>query len=388
MDLQQKIKSHLNDIIDEIIEIRHQIHQYPEIGFDLDNTIKTVKDFLIKYGLNPIMCGKAGVICKIGDADKTILFRADMDALDIQEETNLEYKSKNNYMHACGHDMHTAILLGVAYILSKLKDKLDVNIILMFQPAEEILSGAIDMLKTKMIENLDAAFMLHVMSATKFKTGVMIIPPKGVIAPAACHFKIIIKGFSSHVGLDGVINPIDIATAIIKGIRQITNNENDSTINITSFKSGSNYNVIPSDATLLGTIRSYDLKELEYNKKRLEELSSRIANSHNGNLVIQFNNYCPNFICNEKLVNYCYNMLYDIFGENVIKIKSLSKKSFASEDFSYFSHLYPTAMFSLSAGAICEGYNYQLHNPKVMFNDNAIAKGINALLILALNFNK
>ncbi|MBE6138075.1 MAG: amidohydrolase [Erysipelotrichaceae bacterium] len=387
MDLHRRIIKAANKIKEELIEIRSKLHQNPELGFELDNTISLVLSKLIEYGYEPVKCGKAGILAVIGSGEKTVLLRADMDALSIKEEADVMCKSKNNYMHACGHDMHTTMLLGAAKILKEIESNLAGRIILMFQPAEETLEGAKDMLNTKKISNVDAAIMIHTSTGTQLKSGSIIIPPKGVIAPAACHFKMTITGSASHGGMPALgVNPIYISTSIVSRINQMMKNENDDClITITALNSGNSSNVVPEAAALLGTIRAYDINVLNYYKKRLEEIGNRITNSENGHFVIEYPSFCPNFICNENLSKIAYTSLYEIFQEKVRKIEEIDHKSYASEDFSYVSHLYPSCMILLSAGGVMDGYKYPIHHPKAKFDSNILPNGAIIYSVLAIN---
>ena len=162
-----------------ILSNRRALHQMAETGFDLKETLPFVKQELADMGLQPMDCGRAGVTALVGGKKpgKVFLLRADMDALPIQEEADVEFASKNGRMHACGHDMHTAMLLEAARLLKAHEDEIEGTVKLMFQPAEEIFEGSHDMIEAGLLENpkVDAAMMIHVMAGMTLPAGKVVI---------------------------------------------------------------------------------------------------------------------------------------------------------------------------------------------------------------------
>lgn len=393
MDLHKKIIDYANDIKEELFLVRNEIHQNPEIGFELNNTITLVEDKLKEYGYNPRRCGRAGVVAEIGKGNKCILLRADMDALPIKEEANACCKSKNNNMHACGHDMHTVILLGAAKLLKKYEEKLNGRVKIMFQPAEELLQGAKDMIDNGVLDKVDAAMMIHVSTATPFETGSIFVAPVGVSAPAASHFEITINGVSSHGGMPEVgVNPIIAAVNIINGINSIASSEvsinDNSIITITSVNSGNTTNVIPDKAQVLGTIRSFDDNTMNYLCNRINDLIKNTLNTYRCKGKINYISKCPTLINDKNLNNLANEILKEIFSNKVIDIEKIKGKSSGSEDFAYISQEIPAIMISLSAGSIDEGYEYPLHHPKAKFNNEAISTGVIIYAAIALEYLK
>ena len=179
---------------EKMISDRRFLHTHPETGFDLSETKAYVRQQLEAMGYTPISCGKAGVIAIAGGKKpgKVFLIRGDMDALPIQEEAEIDYPSKNGNMHACGHDMHTTMLLEAARILKKHEEELEGTVKLMFQPAEEIFEGSKDMIDAGLLKNPDvnAGMMIHVVSGMSFPNGTVIVCDGGVSAPAADYFTV------------------------------------------------------------------------------------------------------------------------------------------------------------------------------------------------------
>lgn len=187
-------------------DTRRRLHSFAECGFSLPKTTEFVKSALHSMGCTPKNCGRSGIVCTLSASSPklpAVLLRADMDALPIKEETSLAFRAENGCMHACGHDMHTAMLLGAAQLLKKHEDRLKAPVRLVFQPAEELLSGAADMKKAGVLTGVGAAFMLHAVPAVPFSSGTLLLPPDGVGAPAACFFELEVCGESAHVGESG-----------------------------------------------------------------------------------------------------------------------------------------------------------------------------------------
>lgn len=244
---------------DEMVENRRYLHKNPELGFDLPLTTEFVIEKLKEIGLNPKRIGKAGVTATIGKGGKTILLRADMDALPTKETTDFEYKSCNEYGHLCGHDMHTTILLGAASILKKNEDKLNGRVKLMFQPAEEIGQGAKDMVEAGILENppVDVAMALH-MNASE-KPGK--IEYKEDIASASMDSWLMeVQGKGGHSSTPHLaVDPLMIVNTIYTNLNSLVGKEVDpfetAVLTIGKMGGGSAANIIPDTAVLEGGVR-------------------------------------------------------------------------------------------------------------------------------------
>lgn len=190
----EELLKEANLLQETIVSNRRYLHSHAETGFDLKNTLAFVKKELIDMGYEPIECGKAGLIALAGGKKegKVFLIRGDMDALPIKEESDVEFSCQSGKMHACGHDMHTSMMLGAARLLKKHEDEIEGTVKLMFQPAEEIFEGSKDMIKAGVLENpkVDQALMIHVMAGMPFNAGTVIVPVPGIGAPAADYFEI------------------------------------------------------------------------------------------------------------------------------------------------------------------------------------------------------
>ncbi len=377
-------------IENEILQNQRYLHQNAEVGFDLAKTVEYVKSRLEKIGCRVEFCGKNGLVALIGmEKGPTFLLRADMDALPIKEESESECACKNGNMHACGHDFHTAMLLGAARLLKNHEKELKGTVKLMLQPAEEILSGAKNMIENGVLENPkpDAALMLHVMAGLPLKTGTIIVA-NGVSAPAADYFTINIQGKGCHGSTPQQgVDALTIGAHILIALQEINARElgvsDEATITIGRMNGGVTGNVIADKAILEGTLRAYDEEVRRHIKKRIGEITQGIANTFRGKGTVDFGNGCPPLKNDGELSKEVEGYLTKLFGEeqvlNMEKIGGRTNKSGGSEDFSYISQQVPSLMLALAAGNSEDGYIYPQHHPKVRFDERVLPIGSAAL---------
>lgn len=377
---------------EELVRHRRWLHQHPEVGFDLIQTKEYVRKELMALGLEPRDCGTCGLIADIaGKPGKTFLLRADMDALPIPEEADVEFAAENGHMHACGHDFHTAMLLGAAKLLTENRQALQGTVRLMFQSAEEIFSGAKDMIAGGALEGVDSAAMIHVATATPMPTGTVIVAPAGVSAPAAAYFTIRVQGegchgAAPHKGVDA----LTAACHILIALQEIPARELPSTLGavltIGRLKAGTADNAIAGSATLGGTLRAFEKETVEFLKARLEAISRGIAASFRCDAAVEFSRSCPPLVNDPELCEKAFKILSPRLGaDRVLNASALDRSAAGgSEDFAYVSQEVPAVMLSLSAGSATEGYTQPLHHPKVTFDEGALWVGAAALTILAV----
>ena len=378
------------EIEKEIIENQRYLHQNAEVGFELSKTAKYVKSKLEELGCQVIPCGKNGLIALIGKGNgKTFLLRSDMDALPIKEEADIECTCKTGNMHACGHDFHTAMLLGAAKLLKNHENQINGTIKLMFQPAEEILSGAKNMIENGVLEKPkpDGALMLHVMAGLPLKTGTIIVA-NGISAPAADYFTINIQGKGCHGSTPQQgVDALTIGAHILIALQEINARElgvsDEATLTIGKMNGGTTGNVIADKTVLEGTLRAYDEEIREHIKKRISEITQGIASSFRGKGTADFGNGCPPLKNDGELSKEIEGYLTEAFGEewilNTEKMGGRTNKSGGSEDFSYISQEVPSVMLALAAGNSEEGYIYPQHHPKVKFDEKVLPIGSAAL---------
>ncbi len=374
------------EIENELIKNQQYLHRNAEVGFELTKTTEYVKMALEEIGCEVTPCGKGGLISHIGNGNgKTFLLRADMDALPIKEETDIDFACKTGNMHACGHDFHTSMLLGAAKLLKKHENQINGTVKLMFQPAEEILSGAKNMIENGVLENPkpDVALMLHVMAGLPLKTGTIVVA-NGVSAPAADYFTINIQGKGCHGSTPQQgVDALTIGAHILIALQEINARElgvsDEATLTIGKMNGGTTGNVIADKTILEGTLRAYDEEIRAHIKNRISEITQGIANTFRGKGTADFGNGCPPLKNDRELSEEIERYLTEAFGENLVlnmeKMGGRTNKSGGSEDFSYISQEIPSVMLALAAGNSEEGYLYPQHHPKVKFDEKVLSIG-------------
>ena len=368
-----------------LIKIRRDLHRHPETGFDLAYTKERVRQELINMGYEPQDCGKAGLVASVGgkQSGKTFLLRADMDALPLTEEADVDYISENTgKMHACGHDMHTAMLLGAAKILKEHENDIKGTIKLMFQPAEEIFQGSLDMIANGILENPkpDAAMMIHVTAGMPMPSGMYLISSGGISAASCEQYHITVAGKGGHGSTPHLaIDPITAAAQIHLALQEIRSLELDSStygvFTTCKFQAGNASNIIPNTAEMWGTIRTLDPDEKVGTqiKTRMEEIAKGIGLAMRCDVTVEFYDYCPCMMIDKDLSNSIFGYMRELYGPAVQSISSGA--SGGSEDFAFISHKIPTVSLFMSAGNINEGYEYNLHNPKLKLDDSVLWTG-------------
>ena len=374
---------------------RRHLHRNPEVGFELQETKEYVRTQLEAMGYSTENCGKCGLTATLEGSrpGKTILLRADMDALPIREEADVDYAARNGNMHACGHDLHTAMLLGAAKLLMDNRQELGGNVKFMFQPAEEILSGAKDMIQDGILEGVDAAAMIHVAAGVPLKTGTVIVAPAGISAPGAAYFSIHVQGKGCHgaAPYQGV-DALSVAAHILLALHQIHARElpaaTGSVLTVGHISGGEADNAIADSAVLRGTVRAFEDETMEFLKKRIEDISRGIASSFRAEAAVTFSRECPALKNDAGLCKLALDFLLKDLGQNaVFSAGPLDRNGVGgSEDFAYVSREVPSVMLSLAAGSPEEGYRYPLHHPKVTFNEDALPVGAAALATLAIKY--
>ena len=365
----------------EMVSIRRTLHRHPEIGTCLPNTKEFVKNQLFEMGYEPVEICESGIVASISGAapGRCILLRADMDGLNIREMTELEYKSENGYMHACGHDMHTAMLLGAARLLRNYQSKITGTIKLVFQPDEEGFTGAKAMLKAGVLEQPvpEAGMALHVHSGTP--SG-LILCGQGTTMAGCTLFRISVKGIGCHGAMpENGVDPINIAAHIHLALQEITAREiaakTPAVITIGKFSGGQAPNIIPQDAVIEGTIRTFDKSLSAEILQRITVISKATAEAFRGTVTVEELSSAPPLINNPQLTSQMTGFITELFGEKSIYL--MDGGGMGSEDFSSFTYELPCVYLLIGAGTAEENpqYGMPMHNEKVIFNEEILAKG-------------
>ena len=379
---------------------RRTIHRNPEIGFDLPKTRALVKQALTEMGYQPQDCGKAGILALAGGKrpGKTILLRGDMDALPIFEESGEVFASEvPGRMHGCGHDMHTAMMLGAARLLKAHEDELEGTVKLEFQPAEEIFQGSPDMLAHGLLEDphVDAAVMFHVLGGMPLPLGEVLVPGGGITMASCEQYHIVVHGKGGHGSMpENCIDPITAAAHIHIALQEINARElsqNDFGVLTTGrFAAGAASNVIPDTAEMWGTIRTTDPenKSGALIKQRMTEIAQGVAAAFRCTAEVTFSDFCPCMVVDETLSKDAFGYLSEMLGQGVMDMTSLTggKPGGGSEDFAFVSHEVPTVSLFLACGGPAQGCRYSQHHPKVRFDDSVLYKGSAAYGYVAMRW--
>ncbi len=375
---------------EELTKKRKYLHAHAETGFALENTLDYVKSELSGMGYTPEPCGRAGITALAGGKKpgKVFLLRADMDALPIREQSGVEFASENGCMHACGHDMHTAMLLGAAKLLKKHEDELSGTVKLMFQPAEEIFEGSRDMIRAGVLENprVDAALMIHVMAGMPFAPGTVIVSDPGVSAPAADYFEIRVRGKGCHGSMPNMgVDPLTAAAHILIALEEIRTRElamNDrAVLTIGTFHAGTAANAIPDEAVMGGSLRTFDEGVRTKVKERMTDIAAGIAKAFRAEAEVIFGSGCPTLRNDKALSEDAHRYVRELLGAGrAFTVAELSagggaSGSAGSEDFAYISQEVPSIMLALAAGQSEKGYAYPQHHPMVKFDNDALDTG-------------
>ncbi|NOZ47646.1 MAG: amidohydrolase [Chlorobi bacterium] len=391
------IKKRIDEIFNELVAIRRDLHMHPELGFEEFRTGKKITEFLgtknIEFQTGIAQTGIVGLIRgKKSVNNKTVALRADIDALPVTEETDLKYKSTvNGKMHACGHDVHTTILLGTAQILQEMKNEIDGNVKLIFQPAEETSGGAMPMIEDGVLENPTVDYVLGLHAMPYIDVGTVELK-YGKLNASSDHVKITIKGESGHGAQpEKTIDSILVASHVIIALQTIVSRNispsNAVVLSIGRIKGGVGENIIADNVTFSGILRTLDDETRNFAKKRIKEIAENQARAFGAEAIVEFE---PGY---ESLIN--HNFVVDVIKEESEKL--LGKKNvvfkdapgLGVEDFSYFTNRVPGAFYHLGCGNSKKNIDKPLHSNKFEVDEECIKYGIllqvNATLKLLAN---
>lgn len=401
----QELSNDFKNIEAKVIEWRRHFHQNPELSNREFNTAKKIAQHLKTLGLkvqeNVAKTGVVGIL-KGKKPGKVVALRADIDALPVIERNNLPFKStvKTTYlgkevgvMHACGHDTHTAILMGVAEVLANNKDKINGTVKFIFQPAEEGApegeeGGAELMVKEGVLKNpdVDAIFGLHISSG--FDINTISYKPGGIMA-ASQSFKIKVNGKQSHGSRPWTgIDPIMISAKIIDGLQTIISREANLTneaavITIGKIDSGVRSNIIPEAAEMIGTLRTLDYGMQKQINDRMKEMVPAIAKAYRATATIEIEKGYPITYNNEALTAQMLPTLEKVAGkENVNKIKAIT----GAEDFSFYQKKVPGLYFFLGGKNPKNNNPFPHHTPDFMIDEAGMLLGVKTMTQLTLDF--
>jgi len=374
---------------DEIIALRREFHENPELSWKEIRTGNRVEEELKKMGIEVERMAKTGVvgILKGREDGKVVALRADMDALPVEEANHdLPYKSKNTgVMHACGHDSHTAMLLVAAKVLSELKDQIKGTVKFIFQPAEETIQGAKAMLEEGVMNGVDAILGIHVWS--QLSTGKVSVQ-SGPRFAAGDRFKITVKGKGSHGaaphhGVDAIV----AASAIVSNLQSIVSREIDplepAVVSLGTIKGGFNFNVICNEVVLEGTTRSFNQDIQTRYPSMIRRIIDETAASFKATAELEYIVGSLSCINDPEISRIAQHSITKLYGEEVI---AHFEKIMGGEDFAYLNQDVPGIIAFLGGGNEVKNTTYPHHHEKFNIDEDALPVGTSLYAQFALDF--
>lgn len=392
LDSTAKIKAAVNKISDKIIEIRKKIHQNPELSFQEEETAALAAAEMKKLGFKVVEnIFETGLVATFtnsnSESDKTLLIRADMDALPIQEKNDLSYKSqKSGVMHACGHDGHTAILIGTAMVLKELAAEFSGKIKFVFQPGEETSGGADGMIKAGVLEDpkVDAALGLHLWGSTPYG---VVEYKAGPFMAAPDRFDLTIIGRGGHAARPhNTIDPIPIGAEIISALQTIVSRKVDplesAVISVCKFSAGSTHNVIPDQAEIKATVRSLKEDLRQQLAADIESVIKNICNIYDADYKLDYIFGYPAVKNDAVMTDLLASSAAKILGP--ARVQKRTKAEMGGEDFSYFGLEVPSVFYFLGIAPAGKVINH--HQADFKFANDILKDGVAVMAQTAIDF--
>lgn len=386
----QDLKKSIDNIFPQVVAWRRQLHQHPEIAYEEFKTSELIEGVLkaadIEITRYPNSTAVIGTLVG-GLPGPTVALRADMDALPLQEETELEFSSQiPGRMHACGHDLHMSNLLGVASILAAKRDQIPGTVKFIFQPAEESGdSGAIKLVEAGVMEGIDKVFALHMQP--ELPTGQISITP-GYATSNSDYAYLTVIGKGGHgAHPEGATDAIVIAAEIVGSLQTITSRtlaaQEAGVVTVGTFHAGTVRNIIAEQAELQLSLRSLTDKTRDLLKTRIEQIAHGITTAHGATYKYDYSYGYPAVFNHEDAIAELLAAAKPVLGEDNVIINP--EASMVGEDFAYFAQKAPGVLFWIGA-RVPEGETaYPLHNPKVRFNEDCLKLGMEIMLNLIFN---
>jgi len=385
------IREHIQHILPALTTLRHELHAHPEIRFEEVWTSDRIAAFLEEAGV-PFSRGYAkgtGIVAVLeGEGPRTVALRADMDALELQEETGVPYASKiPGRMHACGHDGHMSCLCGAVHALAAQREDLRGTVKFIFQPAEEQAAGGRFIVEEGVLDGVDAAFALH--AWPQYAAGTAGAGTGSVMA-AADFFRIEIRGLGGH-GADPAtaVDPIVTAAHIITALQTIASRETNpwdaTVVSVARVEAGTTSNIIPDTAWMEGTFRSLTEPVRQRMRAAIERIAGDVARAFRATAQVSFGkNPYPPTVNDPEMSVFARDTIQDILGQG--SLVPVTHPYMTAEDFSFYLERVPGAFIFLGNSDQQGGEVPPLHSPRFNFNDAALPFGAEILATLALRF--
>ncbi len=383
-------------IKDTLLAHRKYLHQNPELGLDLPLTAAYVEEQLKKMGYEPQRIGSSGIVVTVGKGGgKTFMIRGDMGALPVEELADVEYKSTNGNMHACGHDCHAANMLGAAQLLKAHEDEIEGTVKLMFQPAEETMDGAKMMVDAGVCQGVDAAMGMHVFTNMPMPVGTVALMGSTARMAAVDWFEIHIQGKGCHGAQpNNGVDPLNVMVHIHTALQAINARELDPSDNLVltigQMHGGNTSNVIPDTAMMSGTIRTLKNETRAMVKSRMEAIVKSVGEAFRAEARVEWGSGCPVLFHDQVVYGQVKEALKTLEGVNVIDLGDMGMpmNSMGSEDFAYVANEIPSTFLAVAAGMPQDGYCYPQHHPKAIFHEDTLAVGAATYAHVAMEWLK
>jgi len=393
MNLKEKIANLSNKYFQQVTEIRHYLHKHPELSFHEVETSKYISEVLksigIKHKCGIAKTGITGVIEGRNPQKKCIALRADMDALPIEEKNDFPFKSVHSgVMHACGHDAHSASLLGTLMILNELKDEFEGTVKFIFQPAEEKLpGGAKAMIEEGVLENPTPDLIIAQHVYPELESGKLGFKA-GTYMASSDEIYITVKGKGGHAAIpDKIDNTVLIASKLIVDMQQISKvlapTNTPTVLSFGKVIANGATNVIPDEVKIEGTFRTMNEKWRDEAHIKIKEIASEMAKNHNITIDVTILKGYPVLINHESSTNKAILFAENLLGkENIVHLES----RMTSEDFAYYSQKIPSVFYRLGISEKGAKTFYPLHSPNFTLVDYSLKTGISAMAYLTIQF--
>ncbi|MGI5990538.1 MAG: M20 metallopeptidase family protein [Lachnospiraceae bacterium] len=367
------------DMKEEIVQNRRTVHQFAELGLDLPKTSAFVMEKLREYGYEPQRCGKSGVTAVAGQGGKVILLRGDMDALPMKEESGLPFAATGASCHSCGHDLHTAMLLAAAKLLKEHESELKGRVKFMFQPGEEILGGAAEMIANGLLENphVDAAIGMHTCTGHGANSKVGLITYKSEYSTfSGDYVRIVVHGLNAHGSTPEMgVDAINVAAHIVTGLEELISREVSNTersiVLVGRIEGGDSCNTEAGTCQLDVSVRAASAERRDFLKRRVKEIAEGIAMTFRAKAEVDFVYGMPPLYNDPRMCACVPGYIREMMGED--SVKELNEYS-GTEDFTAVAEKVPSIYLNIGTGNIA-GDDITHHNPKIIFDEDALPIG-------------
>ena len=393
MSITATLRDEIDEWLPELIETRRDFHRHPELGLEEVRTSGIVAERLRAIGFEDVRTGLAvtGVkaVLRGGKSGKTLLLRADMDALPIEEQNDVDYRSTvKGTMHACGHDGRTAILLGAARALYARRDEIPGTIVFCFQPAEEGRGGARRMIEDGVLEDptVDAAIGLHLISDFPVGTAVAV---DGPTLSAADRFNVTIQGRGGHGAMPHkTVDALLIAAEVVTTLQNLVAREVDAqqaaVVSVGTLHAGTTAaNIIADSATLSGTVRWFDADVGDLLARRIPEVIQGIATTLRGSAEVEYRRGGKTTVNDPAVAAVVREALAEVVGEDHVQA---GPRIMGSEDFSEFTHRVPSTFFFVGSRDEATGKNVEHHHPRFDIDERCLPLGVEMMTRSALRW--